>query len=504
MGIIQKQGVKSSLYIILGFLIGAINLLFLSTAFLTQSQLGITRALIDSSSTLVALCSLGSINIIYKFYPYYKDYLGVKKNDLPFYTTLVSLVGFLMVTVFCFIFKDFIIRKLGKSPDFGYFFYHIFPYTFLLLLFMLLEAFMWGLHKTSTTNFLKETAVRLLSSVLLLLLGLKLISFNTFMNGFSILYLIPVIIVVTILIRSGKWRFNIIKPSKVTRRIRKKMFTYGLFILGAQFLNVLAKTNDTFLIVGLRGLSETGLFAIALYITAIMEVPQRSLGITIPVLSQAWKDKDMNNISNIYSKSVSNLLVIGLAMFGLIWLNIHNLSYFLTHVMSKGKQNWEMIEPVVFILGIAKVIDLGTGVNSNIIGTSNYWRFDFITNVFYTLLSLPLNYFLIIHFHLKGLALSNLGALVLYNSVRYWFLWYKFDLQPYNILHLKLILVTAAIYCLVYFIPPGINIYLDAITRTFVFGVLFLITIYKIKVAPDVLGIINNQVIGRFVKYNRR
>ena len=117
MGIIQKQGVKSSLYIILGFVIGAINLLFLSTAFLTQSQLGITRALIDSSSTLVVLCSLGSVNIIYKFYPYYKDYLGVKKNDLPFYTTLVSLVGFLMVTAFCFIFKDFIIRNLENHQN---------------------------------------------------------------------------------------------------------------------------------------------------------------------------------------------------------------------------------------------------------------------------------------------------------------------------------------------------------------------------------------------------
>ena len=202
----------------------------------------------------------------------------------------------------------------------------------------------------------------------------------------------------------------------------------------------------------------------------------------------------MNNITNIYSKSVSNLLVVGLAMFGLIWLNVHNLSYFLTHVMSKGNQDWSMIEPVVFILGIAKVIDLGTGVNGSIIATSNLWRFDFFTNVFYTILSIPLNYFLIKYFDLPGLAISNLTALILFNSVRYWFLYHKYDLQPYNFNHLKLVLVTTAIYLLIFFIPRMTNIYLDTVMRTGIFSSLFLVAIYKINVAPDIINMINKRL----------
>ncbi len=494
MGIIQKQGIRSSLYIIIGFVIGAFNLLILSTAFLSQAQLGITRALIDSSTTLVALCSLGSINIIYKFYPYYNDHLDLKKNDLPFLAALISLVGFCLVTCFCFVFKGFIIRKLGKSPEFADYFFHIFPFTFLSLLFLLLEAFMWGQHKTTITNFLKETVVRLLTSLLLILLGYGIINFNTFMQGFSLLYFIPVIIVLVILIRSGKWRFNIVGPSKITRRLNKKMITFGAFILGAHFLNVLAKTNDTFLVVGTQGLKEMGVFSIALYITAIMDVPQRSLSIAIPVLAKSWKDKDMANILHIYKQSVSNLLVVGLAMFGFIWLNIHNLSSFLTHTMSRGNQNWSMIEPVVLILGIAKIIDLGTGVNASIIGTSNMWKFDFMTNVFYTVLSLPMNYFLIKSLGLSGLALSNLGALILFNGFRYWFLWHKFDLQPYNIKHLQLLIITTVIYLLVYFIPRQANIYLDTFIRVSVFGSLFLTTIIKINAAPDINNMIRKRV----------
>ena len=272
------------------------------------------------------------------------------------------------------------------------------------------------------------------------------------------------------------------------------MLVFGSFVLGAHFLNVLARTNDTFLIVGLNGLKDLGVFSIAVYITAIMDIPQRSLGIAIPLLSQSWKDKDMDNITNIYSKSVSNLLVVGLAMFGLIWLNIHNLSYFLTHVMSKGNQNWSMIEPIVFILGIAKVIDLGTGVNGSIIATSNLWKFDFFTNVFYTILSLPLNFFLIKYFGLPGLALSNLAALILFNSVRYWFLYHKYNLQPYNYNHLKLLLTTIAIYALIYFIPRLTNIYIDTLIRVCIFSSLFLITIYKIDVAPDINKMINKRL----------
>src|ERR1035437_2777912 len=104
-----------------------------------------------------------------------------------------------------------------------------------------------------------------------------------------------------------------------------------------------------------------------------------------------------------------------------------------------------MLESVVLIIGIAKGIELGTGLNGQIIGTSNYWRFDFYTNAFYTIFSIPLNFILIKHYGLTGLACSNLLAQVLYNTIRYVFLWKKFDLQPYNYAHLWIVLLSTSI-----------------------------------------------------------
>lgn len=464
-------------------------MLVLFPAFFSQSQIGLTRAMIDTSLTLASLCSLGALPVIYKFFPFYNDYIGPKKNDLPVITLAVNLIGFLLVLTFGLIFKDFIIRKLGKSPEFGNYFFYVFPFTFLLMLFNWAEAFAWCLRKTVITNFLKETGVRLLTTILIIFYALRWIGFASFITFFNLLYILPVFIMLIILARSDKWNFKFQPISSVTSRLKKRMIAFALFIFGAQFLNVLARTNDTFLILGLRGLSDTGIFSIAIYVTAILEIPQRSMNaISIPILAESWKNKDFANIRNIYHKSVSNLLVIGLGLFGIIWLNIHNLTFFLNSLMHKGAQDYKMIESIVLIMGIARVIDLGTGINSQIIGTSNYWRFDFYTNVFYTVFSIPLNFLLIKRFGLTGLAYSNLVALVLYNSIRYLFLLKKFKLQPYTFANLWILLFSVLIYTGIYLIPQSSNIYLDTFLRSLIFILLFITAVYITKASPDLIN----------------
>jgi O-antigen/teichoic acid export membrane protein len=206
----------------------------------------------------------------------------------------------------------------------------------------------------------------------------------------------------------------------------------------------------------------------------------------------------MQRISSIYAKSISNLLVIALGMFGLIWLNIHNLVSFLNHLSSKAGGNYEVISSLVFVMGLSKVLDLSTGVNGQIIGTSNYWRFDFYTNVFYTVLSIPLNFVLIKYFGLMGLAYSNLIALSLYNSSRYIFLYKKFGMQPYQLKHLAVLLICLCIYACIHYLPQASNLYLDIFIRSSLFILLFAPIVYFSKVAPDLMNIVSDRI--RFLK----
>ena len=75
MGIIQKQSIQSTIIIMIGFAIGAFNMILFAPKVLTAAELGLTRIITDAGLTLSTMCTLGSIPVIYKFFPFYKSYL---------------------------------------------------------------------------------------------------------------------------------------------------------------------------------------------------------------------------------------------------------------------------------------------------------------------------------------------------------------------------------------------------------------------------------------------
>jgi O-antigen/teichoic acid export membrane protein len=505
MGIIQKQGIKSSIFIMIGFVIGAVNLLVLFPLFFSKNDQGLIRAMIDIGATLSVFCTLGTLPVVYKFFPFYNHYLGPKKNELPFLTLIINLIGFGLMIWIGWENKDFIIRKLGKSPSLATYFNYVYPYTFFLMIFYWLEAFAWGLQKGVFTNFLRETSVRILTTILILAVGLKWLNLDQFILLFSGIYVIPTLLLIYNLSTSHEWSFRSFKISSVTKRLKWKMLNFALFVFAGQFFNLLARTNDTFMIVGLRGLSDASIFAIATYVAAIMEIPQRSLNaISIPVLAKSWKDKDFANIKHVYHKSVSNLLAIGLLLFGLIWLNIENLVAFLNWISKNEGGGYEALAPIVFIMGLAKLIDLATGVNGQIIGTSNYWKFDFFTNLFYIVLSIPLNFYLISNYSLIGLAYSNLAALILYNSVRFLFLYKKFDLQPYTLKHGMFLMISIGLMFLIYIIPSTSNFVLNIGIKSSIYGLGFYGLLIWINPAPELKDLVQGFVKTKLFGFLRR
>jgi O-antigen/teichoic acid export membrane protein len=488
MGDIQKQSIRSTIGISIGFAIGALNLMILGPKLLSPEQLGLTRLITDLGITLATLCTLGSLPVINKFYPFYKSYLPAKKNELPFITMMVWLIGFIIICSVGYLLKGVIIQKFSsKSLLFVQYSYLVYPFCFFYLLFIWLESFGWSLKQGVLTNILREMVPRILFVFFLLLLVLKIVNFTFFLVAFALSYLLPAAILFFKLRRTGEFNFNT-SVSALTLRLKSKMISFGLFVFGAQFLNLISRTSDIFIISSKEGLKDTAVFTIATYIVAIMEIPQRSItSSSIPVLAEAWKNKNLKSISNIYTKSVANLLIVGLILFCLILLNVHNFAAFL------GK-NYNGIEMVVFFLGISKLIDLGTGANAQIITTSNYWKVDFTTNVIMTIIALPLNYILISHYGKLGAAYSTLIAIIVYNSMRFGFLWIKFGLQPYTWKDLLAVVYAAIAAVVSYGIPLIKNIFADAALRSFVFCLLFFPAIYFTGVSSEV-----NQLIKKYL-----
>ena len=499
MGIVRKQSIASSIYIYIGFLIGAFNLLFLFKNYFTPEEFGLTRLLIDVSTLLAMLCTFGSCPATIKFFPFYKAYLPPKKNDLPFLTIVACLVGCILFLCITPIFKESIIRKFGKnSALFVQYFHLIYPLTISYAFWYLLESIEWSLQNTVLTNFLKEIGFRLITTILIGIYILQWINFNQFIVLFSLMYIIPVLILIIHLYKLNYFNFSL-QVSKVTKRLRKHILTFSIFIFSGQVLGLIARTSDTIIISSQssKGLSDTAVFTIATFLIALMEVPMRGMmGIAASIIAYAWKDKDMLKIEEMYKKTALNLTIIGLAIGCVIFLNAHNLVSYFGPVYGS-------LPTIILILGVSKLVDLGTGLNSQILLSSKYWKIDFGTNMFFVFLSIPLNYYLINRFGLVGSAYANFIATFIYNLVRLLFILKLFKMQPYSFKNVQTIAIGVIAFFISYSIPIFPNFFIDAVIRSLIFVSIYGVAIIAFKTSEDMnelffstlkkMGIRNNK-----------
>lgn len=194
----------------------------------------------------------------------------------------------------------------------------------------------------------------------------------------------------------------------------------------------------------------------------------------------------MNEISRIYSRTSINLLLAGLFIFIGVWLNITD-AFKVLNIQG----DYQTGINVIFILGITKIIDAGTGVNGQVIATSTQWRFDFITGVLLILLILPLNYLLVVHYGIIGSAYANLISFSIYNFIRWVFLWKRYNLQPFNSKTLLSLLLAAASYFISYYLFKSMSGWTGIILRSTVFTVLFVTGVFAMKLTPDAMQLVH-------------
>ncbi len=486
---IRKQAIISSILVYIGVAFGALNTyLFVKDGAFTPEQYGLTRLFFDVGQNFFVLSTLGVIPVIYKFYPYYKDNLSDAENDLLGRAFAKALVGFILVTIAGFIFEPLVIKKFSANSSlFLEYYFWVFPFAFGLLFYSLLEGYAWVLQKTILPNFLKETGLRIITSLFILLYYFKYISFHSFMILFSSMYLIIALCLLAYLIHTGKFHFNF-KASRVTKKFRKKMYSMQALIFGGIIITTVGQTIDGLILASLKGLLATGIYTFALYTANLLQIPQRSIqSIATGVLSRLWKDKKLSDIERIYQRSSINMLLISLFIFGNMWLNIKD-GLNVLNIQDKYTSGI----PLILIFGLIRIIDSGTGVNAQVIGTSNFWRFEFLSGVVMLALRIPLSYIFIKTYGIMGSAYSDLISLSVYNFIRFEFLRRKFGMQPFTIKTLHALLLAAVAYCVPYFLFQHQFGWIPILMRSFIFSLIIISGVYIFKLTPDAMELYNN------------
>jgi O-antigen/teichoic acid export membrane protein len=483
---IRRQSIISTLVIFAGFIIGLINnLAFGQARWFSIDQYSLTRNLFDFGQVIFAGSFWGMNSVLYKFFPYYQSHTKPKENDLLGWALIIPLAGFLLFVAGGLVFQGVFEHKFGKNPLLIQYYYLLFPCGLGILMFAILEAYCWCLRRSVLSNFLRETLLRLLTSVLIALFISGIISYKIFIIAFAFLYLFLVVILLVILKKAGQLHFTL-KPSRLTRRLKKKMAVFGLFIFAGTLMSVVAGVIDGIIITSLLGSAINGIFAFNQYISNIIQVPQRSIiAATIPALASHWKDKNLDKIAMIYKRSSINLLLAGLFIFGLIWLNYHDgIAVFnMNPKIEEGK--W-----LAFFMALKFIVDMGTGVNGQIIGTSNYWRFEFFTGIILLVLMGALNYILISRMGIVGAGVSNLIAYSVYNAIRIWFLWNKYRMQPFSKNTLLALLLGFAAFGAAWLCGSRLPAWPALFVRSAVFAGIFIGGMYKMKLSPDFLPVV--------------
>jgi O-antigen/teichoic acid export membrane protein len=464
---IRKQAILSSVLVYMGVAFGALNTyLFVKEGTFTPEQYGLTRLFFDVGQNFYVIATLGVIPVIYKFYHYYKDNLDNEHNDLLGRSFMIALMGFVLVIAAAYFFEPVVLRKFGaRSGLFIQYYFWVLPFSFGLLAFSIMEGYSMALQKTVLPNFLKETGIRMITTIFILLFYFGYISFNTFMMLFAMMYLIIAICLAVILALRGDIHFHF-KQSRVTRKFKKKMYSMQLFVFGGIIISTLGLTIDGLIIASLKGLVDTGVYTFSLYIANLIQIPQRSIqSIATGVLVRLWKDKNYEEISRIYKRSCINMLIISVFLFGNLLLNIAD-GFQVLNIQAKYTEGI----PLVLILGIIRIIDAGTGVNAQVIGASNFWKFEFISGVIMLALRIPLSYIFIKEYGIIGTAFSDLISLSVYNFIRFEFLRRKFGMQPFDKKMLVVLILSAFAFVVPYLLFKDESGWFTIIVRSAIFS----------------------------------
>jgi O-antigen/teichoic acid export membrane protein len=488
---IRRQSIISSIVIYIGFAIGLLNTyLFTKEGLFTNEQYGLYNAFIAIATMMMAFANLAMPSYIYKFFPYYNEHLPPKKNDLLTIAIIISTIGFILVIIAGVIFKGLVVRKYSEhSPEIVSYYNWIFPLGFGFLIYTVLEAYAWQLHKSIFTSFLKEVQWRLFTTILIVLFAAGIIrNYDLFIKLFAFSFPGIALILFLYLVFTKKIHFTF-KASKVTRRFSKSILRLTTFVYTGSLIFTISQVFDSLVISAVLddALSKLAVYSLAQNISSLIQAPQRGIvAASIAHLSKAWKDKNMATIQRIYQRSSINQLIFASGLFLLIWLNfIDAVTTF--HL----KQTYLNAYYVFLLLGLTKIVDMGTGVNSQIIGTSTYWRFEMVSGVILLSMMLPLNYILTKRYDIIGPGLANLISITIYNLIRIIFLWKKFRLFPFTIQSLYTILLAGICFAICYFSFSNIHGLIGLLLRSIAFCILYGTAVIYFNLSPDVIPVWN-------------
>lgn len=474
----------------LGIAIGFLNVTILFPNIFTADQFGLTRILVAIAALYAQFSALGTQRTLVRFMPMFRT-VDNKNNGLLLIGVLAPSLGFLLFTLVYSLFQDPIVGHYhDRSSLFTDNYFTVVPFAFFWLCTFILEFYLIGMFRTVFSNFLRHVLVRILWTADILLYHFGVVDWDTFLWLFIGAYAVNAVVLAVYLMLQGGWYFRYSERFR-RRLLFRAMRDYSLFSIFFGVSNFFVKNIDLIMIGALMvsPLENVGYYAIAVYVASVIQVPALAIArISFPLIADKWRNKDLAGIAQLYRSSALNQLILGGALFVLLWSNVHNIFQLMPPEYATAK--WAL-----FFLGLAKLIDMAMGVNGTIINATRFYRFDLYSSLLLIVVIVTANYFLIQWYGLTGAAVATAISLLLFNGLRFAFLLVKLKMQPIEWRMVLVALLLVAVFFLQRTVPPlEAHFIFDLLLRSAIVALAIAMPVYLFRLSPDIRTAIDNMI----------
>ena len=514
MGVIARQSIKGAVANYLGVAIGFVTTFFVVTRFLTTEEVGLTRVMVDAAMLFSSLAALGGNSSLIKFFPWFKNRNNVDDgcNGIPYHglfglSLLLPLVGFFLFALAFLIFREPLLGMYSQnSPLLTNYFYLIPMLTFFALYLTVFETGASVLMRITVPNMVREVGIRIFNLLAYLLYGYHHISLDLFVWLFCGSYGLAMLLNIFYLFKISGMRlrdwFRVDWHFVKEDGRWKEMLFFTLFVTVIVLVGNIPLMSSLFL--GAKtSLQATGVYTIAFFIANVVEVPYRSLGaISRPVVATAVKENNWVEVNRLGRQVSLHQLLVSLLIFFVIAININALFTLIPNGKNYIDGVW-----VVFILGMAKVMNSSLSIGTDILNYSRWYLLLLPLTLVLLTSAILLNVNLIEAWGINGAAAATLFSYALYFCLLLMVLWFVLKVKVFSLSQLKVVVIMGVGFGLNWvwgqWVTPTVTGWMsgivgmltDAALKTLVLGGLILIGVLQWKVSPTV-----NQLLLNFKK----
>lgn len=480
MGIVFRQSIKGTLVLFFGVLLGA-AFTYLTSLIIPLQALGGSRNMLTQGAVCQLFFLMGTGSLIQTFSQRYLEN-DPRKPVLVTLSLCTPILTAILFSIPYFLFRGVVLSRyqIDDRPFLDRYYALTLGLSIILSYMTLLEHYLASQYKIAASVFMREVVLRI---GLLLLLGafwLQWISFHYYIIGMVLVHIIPLAGLVFLSKRTNGFYISN-RWSVFSKAEYKEIVHYSWYhMLTGVSLNLLSFL-DVLIIPPLApaGLGAVPVYTNAQFFVALMMVPYRAMaGAAFPKLNEAWLSRDTDRLNILFNRAGLNMLVVAVGMWLLVCSNMHN-------AVALFPPQYAQMLPIVLILSIGRMVDMSTGLNTELISITNYYKFNFRMSVILLVSVLVFDRIFIPKAGIFGAAWVASLTLVAFNIVKMIYLYSKTGLHPFSKGSIIVILAGALAFCAGWLMPHLSNPFVDAAIRSALVLAIWGGILFVLKPVPD-------------------